>query len=173
VSKRKQKKSSGRGDAIAQVRKTLAVAVALARAKVLRAVLQGEIDRHGGTGLPELGPDDWREFRVTDATRLATLMIAYFTALDAVVEGWKINGLADDRVDKLLQSSHAQTLSGFRNALVHPRSLVDERLNNMHADRKEVLRWAAELANTMESAFSEWYAAIAAKGNSGSAPTDA
>jgi hypothetical protein len=169
-----KKRASGSSVAvITQVRETLAVAVALARAKVLRAVLQDEIDCHSGKVLPEPTADDWREFRVNDATRLTALMIAYFTALDAVVEGWKINALADARVDELLRSPHAQTLAGFRNALVHPRSLVDERLKNMHANRKEVLRWAAALSGNLETAFSEWYAAIAGKGASGSSRTGA
>jgi hypothetical protein len=130
----------------------------------LRAILQDELDRQAASGQPGLAIDDWLRFRVNPATRTATLMIAYFSALEAVVEGWKINGLADARVDELLRSPHAQTLAGFRNALVHPRSIVDDRLKAMHADRKQVLKWAARLADTFELAFNEWYSGISAEG---------
>ena len=162
---RKTKTARGTRDELAHIRKTLAVAVAMGRAKVLGEVLHEEIDRHRASGLPELSDVDWREFRVNGATRLASLFVAYFAALDAVVDGWIRGGLADARVDKLLDSPHKQTLAGFRNAMFHPRSLVDDRLTNLHASRKELLKWADELAATFEVAFKAWYAALRAPGN--------
>jgi hypothetical protein len=136
------------GDNVAHARKTLAVAVAMGRAKCLRVLLHEEIDRHRAIGLPELGDEDWRQFRVNGTTRLASLFAAYFAALDAGVGGWVRGRLADTRVDALLDSPHKQTLSGFRNALLHPRRLVDERMRHLHANRKALLAWADELADT-------------------------
>jgi hypothetical protein len=157
---RKSKTARPSQNALAEVRKTLAVAVAMGRAKVLGELLHEEIDRHRASGLPELSDVDWREFRVNGATRLASLFVAYFAALDAVVDGWARGGLADARVDKLLDSPHKATLAGFRNAMLHPRSLVDPRLQNMHASRRDLLKWADELASTLEVAFKEWYGVI-------------
>jgi hypothetical protein len=154
---------------IADARKTLAVAVAMGRAKVLGELLHEEIDRHRATGMPELSDLDWREFRINGATRLASLFVAYFSALDAVIDGWVRGGLADARVDKLLDSPHKQTLSGFRNAMLHPRSLVDERLTDLHTSRKDLLKWADELAGTLELAFREWYEALRSSDRASSA----
>ena len=131
---RKSKTARPSQNALAEVRKTLAVAVAMGRAKVLGELLHEEIDRHRASGLPELSDVDWREFRVNGATRLASLFVAYFAALDAVVDGWARGGLlADARVDKLLDSPHKATLAGFRNAMLHP-----------HASRRDLLKWADE-----------------------------
>lgn len=131
---------------------------------MLGELLHEEIDRHRATGMPELSDLDWREFRVNGATRLASLFVAYFSALDAVVDGWVRGGLADARVDKVLDSPHKQTLSGFRNAMLHPRSLVDERLKDLHTNRKDLLKWADALAGTLELAFREWYDALRSSG---------
>jgi hypothetical protein len=148
------------GQDLALVRKTLAVAVAMGRAKVLGTMLHEEIDRHRASGLPEFTDADWREFRVVGATRLASLYVAYFAGLDAVVDGWVRGGLADARVDELLKSPHKVTLGDFKNAMLHPRSLVDARLQKAHANRKELLKWADELASTFELAFREWYVRV-------------
>lgn len=161
---RKSKKTQGTRDELAHARKTLAVAVAMGRAKVLGELLHEEIDRHRAVGLPELSDVDWREFRVNGATRLASLFVAFFASLDAVVDGWVHGGLSDSRVDKLLDSPHKQTLAGFRNAILHPRSLVDDRLKALHANRKDLLKWADELADTLEIAFKEWYAVLRSSG---------
>jgi hypothetical protein len=161
--KKPQSARSSRED-IAEARKTLAVAVAMGRAKVLGELLHKEIDRHRSTGMPKLSDLDWREFRVNGATRLASLFVAYFSALDAVVDGWVRGGLADARVDKLLESAHKRTLSGFRNAMLHPRSLVDDRLQDLHSNRKDLLRWADELADTLELAFREWFDVLRSSG---------
>jgi hypothetical protein len=160
---RNSKTPCGTQNGFAHARKTLAVAVAMGRAKVLGEMLHEEIGRHLASRLPELSDVDCREFRVNGATRLASLLVAYFAALAAVVDGWVCGGLADARVDKLLDSPHRETLAGFRNAMLHPRSLVDDRLKHMHKSRKELLRWADELARTLEVAFKDWYVAVASR----------
>jgi hypothetical protein len=152
-------------DSIALARKTVAVAVAMGRAKCLGVIIHEEINKHRDSGLPELSDQDWREFEVNGATRLASLYVAYFAALDAVVDGWVRGGLSDSRVDPLLQSHHKQVLSGFRDAMLHPRSLVDDRLKRLHANRRELLPWADQLADTFEVAFKQWFAVLRSPGD--------
>lgn len=148
----------GRGEAKAAVRRKAAVGVALGRAKNLRQILQDEIDRYPRGQLPAPTEDDWMKARVTGGTRLASLMIASFTALDAVVDAWHKNGLSDPRVDKLLESPHAKTLADFRNALSHPRSLVDPKIVQMAKGGRDVFTWTQDLLAAFEDFFVAWFA---------------
>jgi hypothetical protein len=153
-----ESKRAQEADQLAVARQKTAVGVALVRAKCLRQMLDEEHDRYPPGQQPEPTIEDWKETRVSGGTRLEALLITSLAALYTVVDGWRRNRLSDPRIDKLLESSHVAALGGFRNALLHPRSLGDPRLLEMLKVHRDLLPWANELLAAFDEHFVAWFA---------------
>src|SRR5688572_16684720 len=113
-------KNATRGEEVRQVRRTVAVSLAFVRAKCLLELLLEEIGDPAREELPAPTEDDWKFLRVNRATRSTALIVVYYAALNATIDGWRRNHLTDSVIDRLIASHHASTLKGFRDALFHP-----------------------------------------------------
>lgn len=151
------KRPDTRGEKIRQARRTLAVALAFARAKCLLDVLMEEVGRAKAEGVKGPMVADWRALRVTRGTRAATLVIVYYSMLQSVIDGWQRNHLKNSQVDELLASEHTRTLGNFRNAILHPMGAAEERFTRMGEVHKELMPWALDLMKAFNTYFGKWF----------------
>jgi len=99
-------------------------------------VLREHAAEHGGA--PVYAGENWNE---------SWLWMSYWYAgLYVVIEGWRDLGLADEEVDRLLNSPNVDLLRRFRNGTFHyQRKYWSEKLVELIRDGDNVPQWVSEL----------------------------
>ena len=151
-----QQKSHTRAEQRRDVRRALAVGLAFGRAKCLLGLLMDEIGNAKAEGVPSPTNEDWLYLRVNRATRASSLIVVYYASLNAVVDGWRKNHLADSRIDEMLSSSHTRTLMDYRNAMFHPTGAAEARILKMGETHSDLMTWALELMKQFNRFFESW-----------------
>jgi hypothetical protein len=132
----------------------VALGAALVRARCLRIILEEEVQRQRKEGTLDPRRAGVNEMRVTPAMRLQALLVAYFSALHAVIAIWRSHHLENARVNELLSTpGRADQLAGFRDAMNHPRQVSDERIRAVSGKYKSLLGWADRMLEALEEHF--------------------
>ncbi len=89
------------------------------------------------------------------STRL--YMSYWYAGLYVVIEGWQELELADEAVDKLVESPNVELLRRFRNGVFHfQRDYDDPRFLDLIFKGREVVNWVRDLRDAFSAFFLNW-----------------
>jgi hypothetical protein len=162
--KRQRIAESDHQRAIKRAREISSLAVAALRAASALAVLQDTlIPAEAGT---ERFADEHQraldQLEVNSASRASAQMTLFYAALYVVVEGWLEADqtspmFADPEVDRLLaRVDLVRALADYRNSMLHPTQLNEQRQLRFAAVHRELVGWAQELCAAFLRFFRTW-----------------
>jgi hypothetical protein len=94
------------------------------------------------------------EMRVTPAMRFQALLVAFFSALHAVITVWRSYHFQNSRIDALLaRDGRTEQLGGFRDAMNHPNRVTDPRILALRGQYRPLLDWADQVLEALEGHF--------------------